>query len=209
MIKVCIADSLPVVSYGLQSYFKGNSKIEIVAVARNLESLLQELNSKKVAILLLDVELVGLSSIRDIKSLLKDYPETKIVLYTSVSEQMYAPTAIKAGVSGYISKNTELKDLENTILKAAEGTVIFSDSVKKSIDLLSKGKKSERLFKKLSTREIEVLRYLNDGKKNKEVAQILGLDEKTISTYKLRLLAKLNVTNLVDLLKKAKDLDVI
>ena len=65
------------------------------------------------------------------------------------------------------------------------------------------------LFKKLSTREIEVLRYLNDGKKNKEVAQILGLDEKTISTYKLRLLAKLNVTNLVDLLKKAKDLDVI
>ena len=73
----------------------------------------------------------------------------------------------------------------------------------------SKGKKSERLFKKLSTREIEVLRYLNDGKKNKEVAQILGLDEKTISTYKLRLLAKLNVTNLVDLLKKAKDLEVI
>jgi DNA-binding NarL/FixJ family response regulator len=75
--------------------------------------------------------------------------------------------------------------------------------------MLSKGKKSERLFKKLSTREIEVLRYLNDGKKNKEVAQILGLDEKTISTYKLRLLNKLNVTNLVDLLKKAKDLDII
>ncbi|HLO72405.1 MAG TPA: response regulator transcription factor [Flavobacterium sp.] len=209
MIKVCIADSLPVVTYGLQSYFKGNPKIEVVAVAKNLESLLQELNSKKVAILLLDVELVGLSSIRDIKSLLKDYPETKIILYTSVSEQMYAPTAIKAGVSGYVSKNVELKDLENTILKADEGTVIFSDSVKKSIDLLSKGKKSERLFKKLSTREIEVLRYLNNGKKNKEVAQILGLDEKTISTYKLRLLAKLNVTNLVDLLKKAKDLDVI
>jgi DNA-binding NarL/FixJ family response regulator len=75
--------------------------------------------------------------------------------------------------------------------------------------MLSKGRKSERLFKKLSTREVEVLRYLNDGKKNKEVAKILGLDEKTISTYKLRLLNKLNVTNLVDLLKKAKDLDII
>jgi DNA-binding NarL/FixJ family response regulator len=209
MIKICVADSFPVVAKGLQSYFQGNSKFEIVATAKNLESLLVELDSKKVNILLLDVELNGLSSIRDIKSLLKDYPETKIVLFTSVSEQMYAPTVIKAGVSAYISKNSELKEIENTLLKVVDGTVVFSDAVKKSIELLSKGKKSERLFKKLSTREIEVLRYLNDGKKNKEVAKILGLDEKTISTYKLRLLAKLGVTNLVDLLKKAKDLEVI
>ena len=209
MIKICIADSLPVVSQGLQSYFQGNTRMEVVASAKNLESLLNVLNNKRCDMLLLDVELEGLSSIRDIKSLLKDFPETKIVLFTNVSEQMYAPTAIKAGVSAYVSKRSDLKELEGTIAKVSEGKVVFSETVKKSIEMLSKGKKSERLFKKLSTREIEVLRYLNDGKKNKEVAQILGLDEKTISTYKLRLLAKLNVTNLVDLLKKAKDLDVI
>ena len=209
MIKICIADSLPVVSHGLQSYFQGNSRMEVVASAKNLESLLSVLNSKRCEILLLDVELEGLSSIRDIKSLLKDYPETKIVLFTDVSEQMYAPTAIKAGVSAYVSKRSDLKELETTIAKVTEGKVVFSEAVKKTIEILNKGKKADSLFKKLSTREIEVLRYLNDGKKNKEVAQILGLDEKTISTYKLRLLAKLNVTNLVDLLKKAKDLDVI
>lgn len=209
MIKICIADSLPVVSQGLQSYFQGNTRMEVVASAKNLESLLNVLNHKRCDILLLDVELEGLSSIRDIKSLLKDFPESKIILFTTVSEQMYAPTAIKAGVSAYVSKRSDLKELEVTIIKVTEGKVVFSEAVRKSIDILSKGKKSERLFKKLSTREIEVLRYLNDGKKNKEVAQILGLDEKTISTYKLRLLAKLNVTNLVDLLKKAKDLDVI
>ena len=209
MIKICIADSLPVVVQGLQSYFQGNTRMEVVASAKNLESLLNVLNNKRCDMLLLDVELEGLSSIRDIKSLLKDFPETKIVLFTNVSEQMYAPTAIKAGVSAYVSKRSDLKELEGTIAKVSEGKVVFSETVKKSIEMLSKGKKSERLFKKLSTREIEVLRYLNDGKKNKEVAQILGLDEKTISTYKLRLLAKLNVTNLVDLLKKAKDLEVI
>ena len=209
MIKICIADSLPVVIQGLQSFFQGNTRMEVVASAKNLESLLNVLNNKRCDMLLLDVELEGLSSIRDIKSLLKDFPETKIVLFTNVSEQMYAPTAIKAGVSAYVSKRSDLKELEGTISKVLEGKVVFSETVKKSIEMLSKGKKSERLFKKLSTREIEVLRYLNDGKKNKEVAQILGLDEKTISTYKLRLLAKLNVTNLVDLLKKAKDLDVI
>ena len=209
MTKIGIADSLPVVVHGLQSYFHGNTKMEVIGSAKNLESLLSLLETKRFDILLLDVELEGLSSIRDIKSLLKDFPETKIVLFTNVSEQMYAPTAIKAGVSAYVSKKSDLKDLEATLTKVTEGKVVFSETVKKSIEMLSKGKKSERLFKKLSTREIEVLRYLNDGKKNKEVAQILGLDEKTISTYKLRLLAKLNVTNLVDLLKKAKDLDVI
>lgn len=209
MIKICVADSLPVIVKGIQSHFQGNTKFEIRAVAKNLETLLTELDSKKINILLLDLELDGLSSIRDIKSLLKDYPETKVVLFTTVSEQMYAPTAIKAGVSAYISKKAELKEVENILLKVADGEIVFSDLVKKSIDILSKGNKGNRLFKKLSTREIEVLRYLNEGKKNKEVAQILGLDEKTISTYKLRLLAKLNVTNLVDLLKKAKELDVI
>lgn len=209
MIKICIADSLPVVTRGLQSFFQGNSKMEIIGSAKNLESLLSVLNTKSCDILLLDVVLEGLSSIRDIKSLLKDYPDTKIILFTSVSEQMYAPTAIKAGVSAYVLKNNDLKELEVTITKVIEGKVVLSEAVKKSIDILNKGKKSDRLFKKLSTREIEVLRYLNEGKKNKEVAQILGLDEKTISTYKLRLLAKLNVTNLVDLLKKAKDLDII
>jgi DNA-binding NarL/FixJ family response regulator len=50
---------------------------------------------------------------------------------------------------------------------------------------------------------------LSSGKKNKEIAHLLGIDEKTISTYKLRLLTKLNVTNLVDLLQKAKDLEII
>lgn len=209
MIKICIADSIPVVIQGLQSYFQGSSKMEVVASAKSLESLLSILNSKRCDIAIVDVELDGLSSIRDIKSILKDFPETKIVLFTNVSEQMYAPTAIKAGVAAYVSKKSSLKELESALTKVSEGKIVFSDNVKKTIDILSKGKKSERLFKKLSTREIEVLRYLNDGKKNKEIAQILGLDEKTISTYKLRLLAKLNVTNLVDLLKKAKDLDVI
>lgn len=209
MIKICVADSFPVVIEGLQSYFQGNENMEVIGAAKNLEALLSILDNKRCQILILEVELDGLSSVRDIKSLLKDYPETKIILFTRVSEQMYAPTAIKTGVSAYVSKNSSLKELESTITKVIEGNVVFSDAVKKSIAILSKGKKSERLFKKLSTREIEVLRYLNDGKKNKEIAQILGLDEKTISTYKLRLLAKLNVTNLVDLLKKAKDLDII
>lgn len=209
MIKICIADNHPVVIQGIKSFFSTNSTVEVVASATNFEELSSSLQSKAVNILVLDIELNGISSIRDIKSIIKENPDTKIILFTAVSEKMYAPTAIKAGVSAYLLKTNPLKELEMAILKVNQGIVIFSEAVKRNIDLLNKGKKTDRLYKKLSSREIEVLRYLNDGKKNKEIAEILTLDEKTISTYKLRLLAKLNVTNLVDLLTKAKSLDII
>ncbi|WP_264560410.1 response regulator transcription factor [Flavobacterium sp. N2270] len=209
MIKVCIADNHPVVQHGIKSYFNNSNSIEIVASVNDFNSLQNTLQTKSINVIVVDLELDGLSSIRDIKSIIKEYPESKIILFTSVSEKMYAPTAIKAGVSAYLLKTASLKELETTIIRVSNGVVIFSDEVKKTIEELKKGKKSDRLFKKLSSREIEVLRYLNDGKKNKEIAQILGLDEKTISTYKLRLLAKLNVTNLVDLLNKAKSLEII
>lgn len=209
MIKICIADNHPVVIQGIKSYFSDNSQMNIVATSTTFEELQNALQSKTIDIVILDLELEGVSSIRDIKSLVREFSETKFILFTSVSEKMFAPTAIKAGIAAYIMKNSTLNDLESAISKVYQGVVIFSDDVKKSIELLSKGKKGDRLFKKLSTREIEVLRYLNDGKKNKEIAEILSLDEKTISTYKLRLLAKLNVTNLVDLLSKAKTLEII
>lgn len=196
MIKVCIADSAPVISYGLCSYFKNHSKINCIAEANSIEHLLNVLNTKEVDLLLLDMELNGLSSLRDIKSLIQDYPKLKIIIFTLVAEKVYAQATLKMGVAAYLDKTSELTLLEDTIENVMQNATISN-------------KKVTRLFKKVSNREIEVLRYLNNGKKNKEIAQILGIDEKTISTYKLRLLTKLNVTNLVDLLKKAKDLEII
>lgn len=209
MIKVCIADNHPAILHGIKAYFNANNSIEVIKTVSNLTDLQSFLQKKAVDVIVLDIELDEVSSIRDIKHLLKEHPSTKVILFTSVSEKMYAPTAIKSGISAYISKTASLKELETAVIRVSNGVTIISDSVQEILDNLKKGKKEDRLFKKLSAREVEVLRYLNDGKKNKEIAVILGLDEKTISTYKLRLLAKLDVTNLVDLLNKAKSLDII
>ena len=85
----------------------------------------------------------------------------------------------------------------------------MNKKIQQKIENLKGRNKIDRVFKKISTREIEVLKYFTQGKKNKEIAEILNLDQKTISTYKLRLLAKLGVTNLVDLVQKAKTLDIM
>jgi two-component system response regulator FimZ (fimbrial Z protein) len=209
MIKVCLADSHPVVHFGVKSYFKDHDSISIVANVGSFLMIRDILLTKEVDVLILDLEMEGLSSIFEVKSILKNFPKTKIIIFSDLSEQVYAPNAIKAGVSGFVSKKEKLETLGQAIVKVNQGKIILDENVKRNIDLIAKQKKSERLYRKLSNREVEVLRYLSDGKKNNEIAVILGLNEKTISTYKLRLLQKLNVTNLVDLVNKAKTLEIV
>lgn len=209
MIKVCLADSHPVVHFGVKSYFKDHDSISIAANVGSFLMIRDILLTKEIDILILDLEMEGLASIFEVKSILKNFPKTKIIIYSDLSEQVYAPNAIKAGVSGFVSKKEKLDTLGQAIIKVSQGKIILDENVKKNLDLISKQKKGERLYRKLSNREVEVLRYLSDGKKNNEIAVILGLNEKTISTYKLRLLQKLNVTNLVDLVNKAKTLEIV
>jgi two-component system response regulator FimZ (fimbrial Z protein) len=209
MIKVCLADNYPVVHFGIKSYFKDHAEISIVSNVGNFSMITEALKNKEIDVLLLDLELEGLASIFDVKSIIKNYPKTKVILFTGLSEQIYAPNAIKAGVSGFVHKSEKLETLGNTIVKVHQGTIVLSEAVKKNLALIAKQNKSERLYRKLSNREVEVLRYLSDGKKNNEISKILNLNEKTISTYKLRLLTKLNVTNLVDLVNKAKTLEIV
>ena len=209
MINVCIADNFPVVHFGIKSYFKDHSDISIVSNIGNFSMIQDALKTKKIDVLVLDLELNGLSSIFDVKAILKNNPNTKVIVFSGLSEQIYAPNALKSGISAYVHKSEKLETLGNVIIKVSHGDIVLSDSVKKNLALIGRQNKSERLYRKLSNREIEVLRYLSDGKKNNEISKILHLNEKTISTYKLRLLTKLNVTNLVDLVNKAKKLEIV
>lgn len=206
---MCVADNQPIVHYGIKNYFEGKSDFSIVANVKTFDGILETIENNFFDVLIVDLELDGFSTINLIKSFVKNYPKTKVLIFSGLTENMYAPNAIKAGASTFISKNNNLEALENAIIRVQNGEVFYSHDVKKKIDLITKQTKKERLYKKLSSREIEVLRFLSAGRKNKEIAETLNLNEKTISTYKLRLLNKLNVTNLVDLVNKAKTLDVL
>jgi len=209
MINVCLADNYPVVHFGVKSYFKDHPEISIVSNVGSFFMVPDALRNKEINVLVIDLELDGLKSIYELKAIIKNFPTTKVLVFTNLNEQVYAPNAIKAGVLGFVHKTSKLETLGTTIIRVHQGIVMMSDTIKKNLALIAKQNKSERLYRKLSNREIEVLRYLSDGKKNNEISKLLDLNEKTISTYKLRLLQKLNVTNLVDLVNKAKTLDIV
>ncbi len=209
MINICIADNEPVVLHGLSTFFHNHKKISIVNQVSNFDSLLHVLKDNKIDVVIFDLDLEGLAKINDLKSTTDLFSETKFMLFSALSEKVFTLNVLKAGVCGFVAKTASLADVESAVLKMVEGEIVVDKNVKQKLDYLAGQDKSDRLYRKISTREIEVLRYLAAGKKNKEVAEILGLDEKTISTYKLRLLAKLNVTNLVDLINKAKMFDIV
>lgn len=209
MISVCLADNLPVVHYGVKSYFKDHPEINITSNVGSFLMIPEALKNKIINVLVIDLELNGLKSIYELKAIIRSFPDTKVLVFTNLNEQIYASNAIKAGASGFIHKSSKLETLGNTILRVAQGIVIMNDAVRRNLVLIAKQNKTEQIYRKLSNREVEVLRYLSDGKKNNEISKILGLNEKTISTYKLRLLQKLNVSNLVDLVNKAKNLEIV
>ncbi|RYZ75237.1 MAG: response regulator transcription factor, partial [Proteobacteria bacterium] len=186
MINVCLADNFPVVHFGVKSYFKDHPDISIVSNVGNFFMIPDALRNKPIDVLIMDLELDGLNSIYEVKAIIKNNPNTKVILFTSLAEQIYAPNAIKSGVSGYVHKTSKLEQLGVTIMKVHSGNIMLSDTIRKNLALIAKQNKSERLYRKLSNREIEVLRYLSDGKKNNEISKILNLNEKTVSTYKLR-----------------------
>lgn len=209
MINVCFADSYPAIQEGIKMYFKNHPHVNIVATVSNLSMILDLLETRAIDILILDLELEGFSSIFEIKTILKIYPTTKIIIFSGLSGQIYASSYIKAGVSGYIHKKENLLHLGQSIVKVHVGVIIMDETLQKNLDLISKQNKSHRLNRKLSNREVEVIRYLSGGKTNNEIAKILKLSNKTICIYKTRLLIKLNDTSTIDLLNKAQILEAI
>lgn len=209
MINVLFADNQPVVHHGFRTFFQNHHEIKVLGQVTNLEQVVASLRKNPAQVLILDLELEGLSSINLIKLILKEFSTTRIVIFSNLSDGIYAPNAIKAGASAYVNKKDTLESLSEVVVRVSKGDIIINEELQKNLALISKQSKGERLYRKLSNREIEVLRFLSEGKKNNEIAKILDLNEKTISTYKLRLLTKLHVTNLVDLINKAKSLEIV
>ncbi|MDI1304100.1 MAG: response regulator transcription factor [bacterium] len=209
MIKVCLADNYPIVHIGLKSYFEDYVDISIVANVCDFLMLENTLLTKEIDVLVLDLELKGISGISEIKLILKDFPKIKIIIFSGMSEQIYGPNIIKVGVSGFVNKKEKLETLAISILRVYQGVIILREEFKKNLISIEKQSTSKQLYQKFSNQEVEILRYLCDGKKNHEISKILKLKQTTICLCKFRLLKKLNVTNLIDLIKMTKRLEIV
>ena len=203
MIKLLIADSHPIIRKGLELLFTASSNIEVVGSVDDGDAIMDYVSSNPVDVVLMEVDFPKLNGLTVLRYLKSDYPDIKTIIFSGQPEEVYAINAIKAGASGFLSKTVNIITISEAVSKVAEGGIHLSNALTQQLAFGTRSR-GGTYYKKLSTREAEVLKLLTVGKKNKEISKELDINEKTVSTYKARLMRKLKVTNLVDLINQAK-----
>ena len=206
MIHVLVADAFPIVHKGIKAVFKNSTEISISGKAFSTEDLFEQLEKKHIDIIILELDLPTSDGITALRIIKNRHPEVRVVVFSNQPENVYAISALKAGASGYLNKKASVNYLRDAVLKVSSGGVYITNQLAQSIAFDETTGRSVRSFKKLSLREIEVLKLLCNGKRNKEVAFELNISEKTVSTYRLRIMSKLRVNNIVQLIRKAQNL---
>lgn len=208
MIKVLIADNHPIIRMGVRTVLESANGFDMVDDVSTTEELFEKLKNVTPDVVMLEMDIPEMNGIAALRKIKKEYPNVKVLMYSGQSEDVYALSAIRAGAFGYLSKASDVDYIISAVKKVSEGSMFITNELAQRLAFDEGTKKPRRFFRKLSTREIEVLKLLASGKRNKEVAQGLNLNEKTVSTYKARLMKKLNVDNMVDLLQQAKALEL-
>ncbi|TYB77983.1 response regulator transcription factor [Bizionia gelidisalsuginis] len=206
MVKLLVVDQHPVLRKGLELIFAPSREIKLMGSVGDGEAIFDFIKKTKVDVILTEIDLPKLNALTALRRLSKEFPEIKVIIFSALPESVYALSSIKAGADGFIPKTLDVLSLKEAIIKVKNGGLYLSESIAKRLSQVSKSKNNNAFYKKLSTREVEVLKLLSIGKRNKDIAEELSINEKTVSTYRARLMKKLNVTNLIDLVTQAKNI---
>ena len=208
MIRVFIADAHPIIHKGIKAVFRNSTEINIVGKGLHYRELHDFLNAKKASIVILELELPGFEGIHLINQLKEKHPKVRFLIFSALKEEVYAINTLKAGASGYLCKSNPLSRLREAILKISAGGVYITSELAELIAFDQAGANPLSVFEKLSRREIQVLRLLINGRKNIEIASSLNISDKTVSTYRARIMKKLNAKNVIDLARKTQEVDL-
>lgn len=205
-MNILIADHHPVFRRGLRSMMKDHKEFSFKSKVDDGNDLIPSIEFYHPDLLILEVDLPNTNGIGTLRELRSHFPDLKVLVISSHPEEIYAVSTLKAGANGYISKTRSIKEVKQSLISIAKGENYLPEEVK--LHLENKKSKDTLKFKKLSTREIEVLNLLSKGRRNKEIAKALSINEKTVSTYKTRLLKKLRVDNIADLIHQSRLLQI-
>jgi len=202
VIRVLLADDHGLVREGLRGILAKGEDIEVAAEAANGDEVLALVRKHEFDLALLDLSMPGLAGIALIKRLKVEKPKLRILVLSMHGEAQYAARALKAGASGYLTKDSAAAQLLGAIRKIAAGGVQISEAA--AAQLIGASPTGDTpLHEALSDREYEVLRQIVAGRTVTDIADALSVSVKTISTHKARILQKLNLAGTADLVRYA------
>ncbi|WP_130833504.1 response regulator transcription factor [[Erwinia] mediterraneensis] len=203
-MKAIIVDDHPVVRLAVKIVLERNG-IQVVAETGEGAEALSLVKSHQPQLVILDIGIPVMGGLEVISRLTAMHLPIKILVLSSQSVEHYAARCAQAGAVGFVAKSKDLSELEEAIAAVRAGRIYFPAEITSMMFGRAPGSQTEAgRLARLSGREMIVLQRLASGWANKQIADDLLLSNKTISTYKTRLLKKLNAHNLVELIELAK-----
>ena len=202
MIRILIADDHPVFRQGLYRAFSENKDLQVVAEATNGAELLEKIHETEVDVVLLDITMNGEWSLDYMKELKNEFPDLPVIVLSVYPEEHFAMRYIKAGASGYLTKESPLQILIQAVRKVASGGRFLSADFmeKMTFNFSANNKEPHEL---LSDREFQVLRLLVSGLPLTAIAEKLFLSVKTVSAHRSHILQKMNLESNAELIQYA------
>jgi DNA-binding NarL/FixJ family response regulator len=202
MIRLLLADDHSIVREGLKKLLALTPDIQVIAEACDGPQALAAVQGRRFDLLLLDLSMPGLSGIELIVRIREAEPRLPVLVLSMLNEPQIVKRALKAGAAGYLTKDCDPERLFSAIRKIAAGGHAIDPAIAEQFVLdVSTG--NAPLHELLSNREHEILRLIAKGVSLKEIAAILGISSKTVSTHKARMTAKMGFRTNADLIRYA------
>src|SRR5579872_5180806 len=207
-ITVLLAEDHEIVREGFRSLLEHERDIEVVGEAETGRQAVQLTGKLRPAVVVMDIAMPLLNGLEATRQIRKDFPDTKVIILSAHSDEVYVKQVIELGAAGFLLKQTSSDDLAMAIREVQKGNTFFNPAMSKRLkdhdQPPSEGsgdftKKNNRL----SSREVEVLQLIAEGKPNKQVAAELGVSFKTVDKHRQHLMSKLNIHDVAGLTRYA------
>ncbi|WP_395602507.1 response regulator [Pseudomonas sp. A1230] len=203
MLKAIVVDDHPFIRSAVKMLLK-QENFEVVAEADNGADAVQMAREHTPELIILDIAMPKLDGLEVISRISALRLPSKILVLTSQSPLFYSMRCMKAGAAGYISKTNDMGELVKAIKAVMDGYTFFPNLATSSVRRSDTTATDLELIQSLSDRELTILQRLSVGMSNKEIGDVMLLSNKTVSTYKTRLIEKLKVKSVVYLAEFAK-----
>jgi two-component system, NarL family, invasion response regulator UvrY len=204
-IDVLVADDHAIIRDGLRKILSDTADLHVAGEAADGHAAVQQVRARDWGLVVLDMSMPGRSGLELIKLLKSERPRMPVLVFSMHPEEQYAVRAIRAGASGYLSKETDSDMLLPAIRKCASGGAFVSEKVASMLAIDNSPVTEQLPHKLLSDREYGIFNRIVRGESLTAIAEELHLSIKTVSTHKAHILAKMNFANQVDLVRYAID----
>ena len=194
-IRILIVDDHAIIREGLMRIIQSEKDMEVAASVKNASEAINELSGHPVDVVILDVNMPGRSGLDIIKDIKKLQPKAAVLMLSMYSEERFAIRALKAGASGYLTKDMATEEVITAIRIIHSGRRYITATLAESMANNLQETSEKNPHDCLSDREFEVMCMIGAGKSVNEIAEVLSLSSRTVSTYRSRILIKMNLPN--------------